>query len=120
MKLGLIFASSLLACVVGCSTPSGGVAGEGPPAKATRSAGVAIATMVTHDAKVTILGRGGDLRFVVRDAEGVLVADGETLDELAKRDPELHELVTSALARQGGTFLDARLDTPVDRGSPSP
>jgi hypothetical protein len=79
----------------------------GPP---SRARGLAIGTVVTHDAKVKILaGHGGDLRVVVRKLDGTLVADGVSLGELRARDPELYEVVTSSRAG----YIDATLDLPT-------
>ncbi len=86
-----VAASGLLACSQGAApavdTPA--------PSKA---AGVVIAQIVTHDAKVALVGGGRDLRVVVRKLDGTMVADGVTLADLRARDPELYMVVTSAFA----------------------
>jgi hypothetical protein len=73
-----------------------------------------IASLVTHDAKVTILGssKDGALRVVVRNHDGAVVADGITVDELRVSDPLLHVLVTNAIAsgRGDSPYLDATLE----------
>jgi hypothetical protein len=72
-----------------------------------------IGTIVTHDQRVSILGRGptgGDIRVVVKKEDGTIVADGITLDELRKTDPTAYSLVTNAVAGEGtksGDFVDA-------------
>lgn len=67
---------------------------------------VAIATIKTRDGKVTLLGGGPDLRVMLRDVDGNVVADDASLDELRTRDPAAWIVVTRALA-QNGTYLDA-------------
>ena len=60
-----------------------------------------IATIATQNAKVSILGRGPaeqDLRVVIVNNDGVLVADGISLDELKTKDPTVPAIVTNALA----------------------
>ncbi|HSO31300.1 MAG TPA: hypothetical protein VLT33_02255, partial [Labilithrix sp.] len=86
-------AAFMLLPLLGCSQAAG-TAAE-PPAAAR---GVVIASIVTHDAKVAILGGGDDLRVVVHRLDGTLVADGVTLDQLRAQQPELYALVTSAFA----------------------
>lgn len=122
-SLALPLASMLL---FGC-TGSGEASGEGPPPSSAGLAtaapaeppstaqGVVIGAVVTSDAKVSILSRGGGvLRAVVRRG-GIVVADGITLDELQVREPRLHAIVTSAVALRGepGTYLDATLQHDV-------
>jgi hypothetical protein len=109
---------ALVACTHSSSSSSDDV-GQAPanerasapntPAGESRARGSVIATVVTHDAKVSILGSGGDLRVIVRKTDGALVADGISLDELRATDPTLHTIVTDAVAARGGTFLDATL-----------
>jgi len=84
----------------------------------SKTTGPILATVVTHEARVAIVGsRGRGLRVVVRDRAGELVADGVSLDELRARDPVLHALVTSAVAARapGQPYIDATLDLPKDR-----
>lgn len=72
-----------------------------------------IATLVTHDRRVSILS-GGDLRVSVHDRDGHLLADRITVDELRRADPVLGALVTNAVAKSDdGTYLDATLDLPA-------
>ena len=95
--------------LAGCSQTAGSAAEVAPPERS--APGVVIAQLVTHDSKVSILGsssrgRGGgdgDLRVVVRKADGTLVADGITLAELRTKDPDAYEIVTSS-------YVDATLD----------
>jgi hypothetical protein len=68
-----------------------------------------LGTIVTHDARVSIISCGGDIRLVVRKSDGALVADGISIDELRNHDPMLHAIVTNAVASNGGTYLDATL-----------
>lgn len=81
---------------------------------AARTTPPVIATLATHDRKVSILGRGsdGELRVTVRDTGGAVLADGITVDELYRRDPLLGAIVNSATAQSHGTYLDATLDRP--------
>ncbi len=102
-----------------CTQPAGSQSVEPAPATAatppeetgvvgapSKARGIVIAKVQTHDAKVSILAGGGDLRVVVRKTDGTLVADGVTVDELRAKDPMLHAIVTSAVA-SSGTYLDA-------------
>jgi hypothetical protein len=67
----------------------------------------ALGAMQTRDHKVTFL---AGHRVRVEDARGAILADGVTLDELARINPFLHAACTNATA---GAYLDARLDRPV-------
>jgi hypothetical protein len=107
--------------LVGCSQGAGTTGDVAPPASAanawsvdhdapSRARGVVLGQVVTHDAEVTILGGGGDLRVVVRAADGTLLADGVSLADLHTCSPALHRIVTSAFAQQTG-YVDATLDT---------
>ena len=60
----------------------------------------AIATLQTHDKKVTILGgiKDGGLTVMVKNLDGTIVADGITVDELSRTDPILGALITNAVA----------------------
>jgi len=92
---------------LGCSQ-AGGAALDAP--EPTTARGVVIASVITHDAKVAILGGGAELRVVVRKLDGTLVADGVTLDALRVQDPALYVLVTSAYASSDGhVYVDATL-----------
>ena len=101
---------SLLAGVGGLGGCSQAATTADTPAPSAAS-GVVIAQIVTHDAKVAILGHGPyrDLRVVVRKTDGTMVADGITLDDLRSRDPELYMVVTSAFA-SSTSYVDATLD----------
>jgi hypothetical protein len=144
----VLFSSSLVAVLVAssglyaCSGPAS--SGDTPPpstasepaasaseGEPSRTPGHAIATIVTQNARVTIMAGGSDdlcskspsgcrppsagLRFVVRKTNGALVADGVTADTLRTIDPTLHAIVTNAFAGGGGAFdptkpyLDATL-----------
>lgn len=93
--------------LLGCAQAAGTVLEQAPPSAAP---GVVIASVVTHDAKVSILGGGGEgLRVLVRKLDGTLVADGITLEQLRAQEPALHELVTSAYASNGRGYVDATL-----------
>jgi hypothetical protein len=73
-----------------------------------RAPGRAIATVVTQDKKLTVVGTGGDLRFVVRNADGTIVADGIDINQLQATAPALHAIVLGSLAqRRHGTYVDA-------------
>ncbi len=117
---------SLVACTHGSSSDGTGPApaAEGPsastpttPLAESRAKGIVIGTIVTHDSKVSILGRGPtgerDLRVVIRKTDGSLVADGLSLDQLRTVDPALHVLVTNAVAAgDDGSYVDATLESP--------
>ena len=114
---GMVRAASLLALVSfamvagGCSQAATTVETAAP----SQTSDVVIAQIVTHDAKVAILGGGRDLRVVVRKIDGTMVADGLSLAELRTRDPELYLVVTSAFASSTpnaprSTYVDATLD----------
>jgi hypothetical protein len=116
---------------IGCTHPTG--SGDTPPPSTATEPGAAapvaeepsraagrapaIATIVTHDARVTLLGgRGGsdDLRFVVRNADGALIADGIDAEQLRTSNPALHAIVMSSVAARGrGTYIDATLHRPL-------
>jgi hypothetical protein len=123
--------------LVACTHPTGSTGDSPPPSAATESTeapaapsqagGRPLATVVTKDARVTILSTGSeDLRFVVRKTDGSMVADGITSDELQKTDPILHSIVTSAVAGtdkagNGGTkakapYVDATLHLRAEPG----
>lgn len=91
----------------------------------TPSSRPVIATLETHDRRVSILGgaRSGaqsdELRVTVHDREGTVIADGITVQELHRTDPLLGALITNAVAKTAepagpasGTYLDATLDLP--------
>jgi hypothetical protein len=92
----------------GCS--QGAPPDVAPPSLTQADKGaVVIAQIVTHDAKVAILGGGRYLRVVVRSIDGTMVADGISLADLRARDPELYMVVTSAFA-SSTSYVDATLD----------
>lgn len=109
MKLVVALASVAL---VACSSPGGG---EPPPVAeargtASQAHGPVVATFVTRDKKVAIVGGGRELRVVVHDTSGALVADGLSLAELRQRDPFLAVVVESAVAgADDGSYVDATL-----------
>ena len=113
-----LFALSSFACTQGVTSngdaPPPATATEHasePPRTESRARGRELGTIVTHDAKVSILSSAGDLRLVVRKADGAIVADGIPIDELRTTDPLLHTIVTSSVAKASpGTFLDATLE----------
>ena len=76
---------------------------EAPPPATPK---IAIATIKTRDGKVTLLGGGSELRVMLRDANGNVVADDASLDELRTRDPAAWLVVTRAVASKN-TYLDA-------------
>lgn len=83
-----------------------------PEAVVAKTSRPAIATLQTHDKKVTILGgmKDGDVRVTVKNLDGTIVADGITADELSHSDPILGALIQSAVASNGGSsYLDATL-----------
>ncbi len=120
MKLvaALAYTVVLAACSSGTSTAP---AGESPPANVeaqtslmdethgdqSQTRGPVIATVVTRDAKVAVVGGGAELRFVVRKQDGTLLADGLTSRELEAKDPFLSVVVESAVAGMGGSYVDA-------------
>jgi len=68
-----------------------------------------IFSLQTHDAKVSVLS-GTDMRVAVTRNDATTIA---TLDELRVKEPELFEIVSSAVAHNG-TYLDATLhETPA-------
>ena len=143
MRRAVLFSAALASLALfACTGPAS--SGDAPPpttasepattigaGEPSRTPGRPIATVVTHDAKVTIMSSGGadlcpsspsgcrppsaGLRFVVRRADGALLADGVTADKLRTIDPTLHAIVTNAFASSGGAFdptkpyLDATL-----------
>jgi hypothetical protein len=131
MRLALfVFA---LVSTAGCThasstdgTGTGTTASEAPavvaaPVAESRAKGVVIATVVTHDTKVSILGRGvgrDELRVIVQKTDGALIADGISIDDLRRTNPTLHTLVTQAIATGPSgdrTYVDATLDRNHDR-----
>ncbi|MBX3226406.1 MAG: hypothetical protein KIT84_44710 [Labilithrix sp.] len=80
---------------------------EPAPTKA-KTKGLVLATLVTHDAKVSIL--TGE-RVIVQKTDGTLVADGISVDELRAVDPLLHVLVRDAVA-SNSTYLDGTYHAP--------
>lgn len=79
-----------------------------------------LATLHTKDSELTILGRGGEVRFSLLDADGER-HDDLSLEDLQAYDPNLYEVVQHAMAnanagRAGAPFVDARL-TPRPLGS---
>lgn len=127
MRSGSPFVLALaVAALAACSEPAGTTEAQPastPPAAAapspiadgepSQTRGPVIATLVTHDGKVSIVGHGGDLRVVVRKNDGTLLADGVTLAELERRDPDAFRLVKSATAGAEGGFLDATYRAPA-------
>ncbi|HEY8080373.1 MAG TPA: hypothetical protein VIF62_39860 [Labilithrix sp.] len=120
MKLVAALAPSVL--LAACSSGSSTAPGETPPANVAaqtnilddahgaeaQTRGPVIATVVTRDAKVAVVGGGAELRFVVRKQDGTLVADGLTSRELHEKDPFLSIVVESAVAGAGGgSYVDA-------------
>ena len=93
--------------LLGCS--QGSLSTSAPPSD--RSPGVVIAQVVTHDARIAILGGSKEVRVAVRRLDGTLVADGLTLAELRVQQPEIYVVVTSAFASADGqsTYVDATL-----------
>jgi hypothetical protein len=113
MRFTLFFALSLLAVACTHAPPTEGTGGQstasaaGPSAPVTpatmtsRTKGTVIAVLETRDRKVSVLGTGGDVRIVVRQGDGAILADGITVDELRTLDPALHELMSTAVAGAG-------------------
>jgi hypothetical protein len=95
LLIGLILAG------VGCGTP----VEDGWTRPASAPSTSALGALQTRDHKVTFL---AGHRVRVEDARGALVADGVTVEDLAKIDPFLHAACTNARA----AYLDARLDPP--------
>jgi hypothetical protein len=95
----------------GCTSASfsGGTAAleTNTPAEASTSERSAIGAMKMRDYKVTWLA-GNSLR--VENAQGAIVADGITLNELSALDPFLHNACAGAT---GAMHLDTRLDARV-------
>jgi hypothetical protein len=136
MRGALFLFSCVAAQVLACTHPTG--SGDSPPPAsaearvaeapnateaASRARGLPIATIVTHDAKVSILtSLSGELRVVVRKtADGTLVADGISVDELKTTDPLLHTIVTNAVAsRDAKSAPKEYLDATLDRHQPPP
>jgi hypothetical protein len=110
-------AIALVSCSSGTQSPSGesapppsgnGALLEDVHGGAAQTRGPVIATVVTRDSKVAVVGGGTELRVIVRKADGALVADGLSLAELRARDPFLALVVESAVAGNGGgTYIDA-------------
>ena len=99
--------AGLLVClfVVACSHETA------PEAKIVQNTSKApvIFSLQTHDAKVSVLS-GADMRVAVTRNDATTIA---TLDELRVKEPELFEIVTSAVAHNGA-YLDATFhETPA-------
>lgn len=84
---------------------------EAPPAEPSKApARVSLATIETRNGKVTLLGGREEIRVRLRDADGNVVAEEASLDELYTRDPATWLIVTRAIAGyegDGKTYLDA-------------
>jgi hypothetical protein len=122
MKRALLAsAAALLVPVIACSQPSGPSGEAPPPASApspitdvhgapSRTRGPLIATLVTRDAKLSVIGGERGLRVVIRKHDGAIVADGLTLAALRDRDPALFQVIDQSIAYGEGSFVDAILD----------
>jgi hypothetical protein len=108
-----VLGASLAASQLGCSQASAPAVETAAP---SQTQGVVIAQIVTHDAKVALVGGGRDLRVVVRKLDGAMVADGVTLAELRARDPELYTVVTSAFAQASDGTSNGYVDATLDLG----
>lgn len=107
----------MIAAVVGLSSCA---RSGGEPAPAERPAEQVIATLHTRDSVLTITSAPAGLRYSLLDAEGETRPD-LTLEELEAHDPNLSEVVRSAIATRGGQGLDARvLPLGADRTPPRP
>lgn len=126
----------LVVGLVACASRPDEVAGSGsvtepqtasePPA--TKATGPVIAKLATNSKKVDIIGgssRSGaqqenEVRVVVRNNEGTILADGLTLPELRRFDPLLGVMVTDAVASNSGTgtYVDATLTLPERHRTP--
>ena len=100
----LLAAGGLLAC-------SGMLAEPAPQVETAAlhdSAGdPVIATLHTKDSELRITSSGGNVRYSLLDAEGVIKS--LTLEQLQSYDPNLYEFVKNATARRGMPVLDARV-----------
>lgn len=65
-----------------------------------------------RDHAIVMSSRGGETRYTVFDAEGTLLDEVLTLDEVLARHPELHSLLESAVA--GGVIWAGNETTRVD------
>jgi len=102
--------ASVLAC--GCAVEKADDAEGTLPEAVQDSRGLPVlATLHTKDSELTILGRGGEVRYSLLDAEGER-HDDLSLEDLQAYDPNLYEVVQHAMAnagRAGTPFVDARL-----------
>jgi hypothetical protein len=109
----------VFAALSACASSGEDPTSFGPAATpATLAPRTATFALQTRDHKVTWLsGRRasrssaeGDVRFRVEDANGRLIAERATLDDLGTIDPVLRDAFESATAGAGGqgTYLDAR------------
>jgi hypothetical protein len=65
----------------------------------------------TRDRRVTLMTSQGGLRLTVQDKAGTVLARDVTVDDLAKSEPILHEVLRSSVATRE-PYLDARLYVP--------
>jgi hypothetical protein len=98
--------AALSACASSGDDPTAFRPAATPASVAPRNATFALQM---RDHRVTWLA-GGDVRFRVEDANGKVLAERATLDELGKIDPVLRDAFENATAGAGGqgTYLDAR------------
>lgn len=109
MRIAVLSFIALVACAPASETTSSNQTTT-PETVAAKTSRPPIATLQTHDRKVTIFGgaKDGELRVVVKNLDGAVVADRITVDELSRTDPMLGALITNAVA-SNGTYLDATL-----------
>lgn len=88
-----------------------------PQTPSPRAPARALAALQTRDRTMTVFTDHGGLRVTVRDERGKLLGEALTLEELRHSDPFLYQACTDAVAQQGGSYLDARLDLGF-RGAP--
>jgi hypothetical protein len=86
-----------------------GSTAEPAPVNAAASGHAAIAKLRFRDRTVTLFGGPDGLRARVERADGTLVAADVPLEDLRSIDPIAYEVCRSAVASNGGEYLDARL-----------
>jgi len=66
---------------------------------------------------ITILTRGGEVRYRVEGERGDVLVAAATLEELRDQAPEAYEIARSAVAGGRPGFVDARVDLPASRAN---
>lgn len=114
-----VLALALAACSQSSSTeppsPRAAPSATDPVAVAPQAAGVAsqalpFAKIKGRGQTITILARGGDVRYRVEGERGDVIVADATLEELRDKAPEAYEIARSAVAGGPREIVDARVD----------